>query len=214
MPKPYSIWSGNSLHVHLSILDAAGVTDLTPEASDSTSISAAGRQFIAGLLHRAAALTGLSSPTANSYKRLQPGSWAPANTYWGYGNRSGVIRIPGYGRRRHIEYRAGDNTAHPELFLIGLLAAGMDGIRRRLVAPEPFSGDVGHMSATEMSAAGLGFLPRTLPEALDALAADDVIRNAIGDTLLTNYLRLRRAEYAHYELQVHAWEREIYFPIA
>ncbi len=80
MPKPYVEWSGNRLHVHLSIWDTAGTTDLTPDATDEVSISTTGRQFAGGLLHHIDALTGLGSRTVNSYKRLQPGSWAPANT--------------------------------------------------------------------------------------------------------------------------------------
>ena len=102
----------------------AGEADLTP--------SERGRDFALGhrvagswadLLEHAAALTGLGSPTVNSYKRLLPGSWAPANTYWGYGNRSGVARIPGVGERRHIEYRSGDNSCQSGA-LFGRAAGG------------------------------------------------------------------------------------------
>jgi len=213
MPKPYADWSGNSLHVHLSIWDATGETDLTPEASDTTSISTLGRHFAGGILAHVDALTGLGSPTVNSYKRLQPGSWAPANTYWGYGNRSGVIRIPGVGKRRHLEYRASDNAAQPEMLLTGLLAAGLDGIRRQLDPGDPFQGDIGHMSAEAIVAAGVGELPRTLGDALDALEADDVLRAALGETAFTHALAVRRHELRQYEVQVHAWERETYFPI-
>ncbi|MGN6030049.1 MAG: glutamine synthetase family protein [Thermomicrobiales bacterium] len=213
MPKPYADWSGNSLHVHLSIWDAEGATDLTPDPADEVSISALGRQFAAGLLDHVDALTGLGSPTVNSYKRLQPGTWAPANTYWGYGNRSGVIRIPGYGKRRHLEYRASDNAAQPEMLLTGLIAAGMDGIRRNLDPGDPFHGDIGHMSAAEIAAANIGYLPRTLGAALDALEADAVIGEALGASALEHALMVRRHELATYEQIVHAWERETYFPI-
>lgn len=213
MPKPYTDWSGNSLHVHLSIWDQSGVTDLTPDLTDDVSISRTGRQFIGGILAHVDALTGLGSPTVNSYKRLQPGSWAPANTYWGYGNRSGVIRIPGHGRRRHIEYRASDNAAQPEMLLTGLIAAGLDGIRRDLDAGQPFHGDIGHMTAADIATAGIGFLPRSLDAALDALEADQVITDALGASALGHFLAIRRHEFARYQTIVHAWERETYFPI-
>jgi len=213
MPKPYADWSGNSLHVHLSIWDADGTTDLTPDPADNVSISALGRHFAGGLLTHIDALTGLGSPTVNSYKRLQPGTWAPANTYWGYGNRSGVIRIPGYGKRRHLEYRASDNAAQPEMLLTGLIAAGMDGIRQRLDPGDPFQGDIGHMSAEAIAAANIGYLPRTLGAALDALEADPVIAKALGTSALEHALMVRRHELATYEQIVHAWERETYFPI-
>lgn len=213
MPKPYADWSGNSLHVHLSVWDRDGRTDLTPAASDDTSISAIGRHAIGGILAHVDALTGLGSPTVNSYKRLQPGTWAPANTSWGFGNRSGVIRIPGTGRRRHIEYRASDNAAQPELLLTGLLAACLDGIANGIDPVQPFDGDVGHMSAEAVAAAGIGYLPRTLAAALDALEADPVIAGAVGADVMRHVLRLRRHELARYETHVHAWERETYFRI-
>ncbi len=213
MPKPYSDWSGNSLHVHLSVWDATGTNDLTPDPGDQVSISRAGRQFVGGILSHVDALTGLGSPTVNSYKRLQPGSWAPANTYWGYGNRSGVIHIPGYGRRRHIEYRASDNAAQPEMLLTGLIAAGLDGIRQELDPGQPFHGDVGHMAADEIAAAQLHDLPRTLDVALDALEADAVITDAVGESALGHFLKIRRHELSQYQMRVHAWERETYFRI-
>lgn len=213
MPKIYSGWAGNSLHVHLSLWDQDGQTDLTLGAQDNEGLSDLGRWFLGGLLAHAPALTGLGSPTVNSYKRLLPGSWAPANIYWGYGNRSGVARIPGVGDRRHIEYRSGDNSCNPTLFLTGLLAAGLDGIRNRTDPGEPFQGDVGIMTTEEMLAAGLTFLPRTLPEALAALEADEVVANAVGDVILPHFLSVKRSELAAYELEVHPWERATYLEV-
>ena len=139
-----------------------------------------GGWFLGGILEHVDALTGLGSPTVNSYKRLQPGSWAPANTYWGYGNRSGVVRIPGVGKRRHLEFRSPDNSAQPYLLLAGLLAAGADGIRRQLEPPPPFQGDIGHLTAEEIERHGIGYLPRTLPEALAALERDEVVAGGRG----------------------------------
>lgn len=213
MPKPYADWAGNSLHVHLSIWTADGSDDLTPEKADDTSISWCGKHFIGGILAHIEALTGLGSPTVNSYKRLQPGSWAPANPYWGYNNRSGVIRIPGYGKRRHVEYRASDNAAQPELLLIGLIAAGMHGVRESLDPGDPFWGDIGHMNSEEIAVANIGELPRTLDAGLDALEQDEVIVESLGSSLVENFLLLRRHELHQYQLQVHDWERETYFRI-
>ncbi len=213
MPKIFSSWAGNSLHVHLSVWDLPGTTHLTPDASANEGLSELGRWFLGGLLAHAPALTGLGSPTVNSYKRLLPGSWAPANIYWGYGNRSGVARVPGVGDRRHIEYRSGDNSCNPTLFLTGLLAAGLDGIRNRIDPGEPFQGDVGIMSTEEMLDAGLTFLPRTLPEALAALEADEVVASAVGETILPHFLSVKRSELAAYELEVHPWERATYLEV-
>jgi glutamine synthetase len=149
----------------------------------------------------------------NSYKRLLPGSWAPANIYWGYGNRSGVARVPGVGNRRHIEYRSGDNSCNAALFLTGLLAAGLDGIRQQLDPGPPFRRDVGHMSIEEMNENGLAFLPRTLDEALKSLEADDVVAGAIGSELLPHFLSVKRSELDTYNLTVHPWERSTYLEV-
>jgi glutamine synthetase len=213
MPKPYSHWSGCSLHVHLSLWDAAGEQDLTASDRDEVSLSDVGSWFLGGILEHVDALTGLGSPTVNSYKRLQPGSWAPANTYWGYGNRSGVVRIPGVGKRRHLEFRSPDNSAQPYLLLAGLLGAGADGIRRQLAPPPPFQGDIGHLTEAEIARYGIGYLPRTLPEALSALERDEVVAAAVGETALKHFLTVKRGELATYETHVHPWERETYLEI-
>jgi glutamine synthetase len=213
MPKPYSHWVGCSLHVHLSLWDAAGEQDVTASEEDETSLSELGGWFLGGILKHVDALTGLGSPTVNSYKRLQPGSWAPANTYWGYGNRSGVVRIPGVGKRRHLEFRSPDNSSQPYLLLAGLLAAGADGIRRQIAPPPPFQGDIGHLTAEEVARYGIGYLPRTLPEALAALERDEVVAAALGEIALEHFLKVKRQELAAYETHVHPWEREMYLEL-
>lgn len=213
MPKPYAEWAGCSLHVHLSLWDRSGETNLTASNADEVSLSETGLWFLGGLLKHAPALTGLGSPTVNSYKRLLPGSWAPANTYWGYGNRSGVARVPGVGNRRHIEYRSGDNSCNPSLFMTGLLAAGLDGIRQKIDPGAPFEGDIGHLSPDEIESWGLEYLPRTLPEALAALEADEVIAAALGDEILAHFLSVKRSELAQYDLTVHPWERSTYLEV-
>jgi glutamine synthetase len=213
MPKPYSHWPGCSLHVHLSLWDAAGERDLTASDRDDVSLSEVGGWFLGGILEHVNALTGLGSPTVNSYKRLQPGTWAPANTYWGYGNRSGVVRIPGVAKRRHLEFRSPDNSAQPYLLLAGLIGAGVDGIRRQVAPPPPFQGDIGHLTEEEIERHGIGYLPRSLPEALAALEGDEVVAAAVGETALKHFLTVKRHELATYESHVHPWEREMYLEI-
>ena len=213
MPKPYAHYAGNSLHVHLSVWTADGKTDLTAATENETSLSETGRWFVGGLLKHAAALTAVGSPTVNSYKRLLPGSWAPANTYWGYGNRSGVVRVPGVGDRRHVEFRSPDNTTQPYLLLSALIGAGLDGIRNQIDPGDPFEGDVGHLSSDEISRYNLGFLPRTLPEALAALEEDEVVCEAVGPEILKHFLSVKRNELATYNLLVHQWERATYLEL-
>lgn len=213
MPKIDRGWAGNSLHVHLSLWDADGTTDLTPSGADDVSLSDQGRWFMGGLLAHVEALTALGSPTVNSYKRLRPGSWAPANTYWGVGNRSAIVRIPGNGGRRHFEFRSPDNTAQPYLMVAGLLAAGLDGIRNRIDPGPPYEGDVKHLGPEEIAAAGLRFLPRTLPDALAALERDEVVAGAVGPEALRHFLAVKRGELETYETVVHEWERDSYLEV-
>ena len=150
-----------------------------------------------------AALTGLGSPTVNSYKRLLPGSWAPANTYWGNGNRSGVVRIPGVGGWRHIEYRSADDSCQPSLDG-RVVAAGLDGIRRD-PSPDHFRGISGICLRRTSSGMGSGSCRghcrrrwrrwRSIGDG-----------GALGSAILTISCR-EAEELAQYDLEVHPWER-------
>ena len=210
MPKPYAHLPGSGLHVHLSLWDKEGVRDLSMGEKDDQPLSPLGQHFAAGLLKHARALSGIGSPIVNSYKRLLPGSWAPAHVCWGVGNRAALLRVPGMGRRRHLEYRSGDNAANPFLFLTALLAAGLDGIGANSELPPAASEDVGHLTTREARDRDLAFLPRSLPEALDALESDTIIAEALGSAILREFLTVKRAELAAYDLKVHPWERQMY----
>ncbi len=210
MPKPYAHLPGNGLHLHLSIWDAEGKRDLSIGETDEEPLSQLGMHFLGGLLTHASALVGVGSPIVNSYKRLLPGSWSPAHICWGVGNRAALVRIPSMGRRRHIEYRSGDNASNPYNFLTAVLAAGLDGIHNQTEAPEPFEEDAGHLSTEEAEKRGLEFLPRSLPEALAAFEADGIIAEALGPLIFPEFLKVKRSELAAYDLHVHPWERNMY----
>lgn len=210
MPKPYAELPGCGLHVHLSLWDRGGERELTPGEDGGEPLSEIGRRFAAGLLAHARGLTGIGSPIVNSYKRLLPGSWAPAHICWGVGNRSALVRIPGLGQRRRVEYRSGDNAANPFLYVCTLMAAGLDGIRNEMELPPPVGVDAGHLSTAEAQARGLEFLPSSLPDALDAFEADAVLTEALGPVISTEFLNVKCSELAAYDLTVHPWERAAY----
>jgi len=210
MPKPYAHLPGNGLHLHVSVWDAEGKCDLSMGETDDEPLSPLGRHLLGGLLTHAPALAGAGSPIVNSYKRLLPGSWSPAHICWGVGNRAALVRIPSMGRRRRIEFRSGDNASNPFIFLTAVMAAGLDGIQNQIEPPAPVEDDVGHLSAEEAAARGLEFLPRTLPEALDALEADGVMAEALGPVIFSEFLKVKRSELAAYNLHVHPWERKMY----
>jgi glutamine synthetase len=115
------------------------------------------------------------------------------------------------GRRRHLEYRSGDSACNPFIYLTAVLAAGLAGIRHQLEPPEAVDYDVGSITTAEEAAArGLAFLPRSLPEALDAFEADEVVARALGPVIFAEYLKVKRSELAAYDLHVHPWERKVY----
>ena len=204
MPKPYTHLPGCGLHVHLGITSDAGENVL-----GSGALSDVGRAFVGGLLAHAPGLCGVGAPTANSYKRLLPGSWAPAHICYGVGNRAALVRIP-EGKNVHVEFRAGDNSSNPHLFLAALLAAGLDGIEQGLDPGEPVEGDVGHWTAEQVAARGLEFLPRSASEALAAFESDRVLMEALGPVIGPTFLRVKRSELEAYDLEVTDWERRAY----
>jgi glutamine synthetase len=212
MPKPYTDLPGCGLHVHLGLEDEKGHNVLEGDGSQagtSAGLSPLGRAFVGGLLAHAPALCGVGAPTVNSYKRLLPGSWSPAHICYGAGNRAALVRVPDAGAR-HVEFRAGDNTSNPYLFLAALLAAGLDGIRHDLDPGAPVMDDVGHLSQEEAAQRGLTLLPRSAPEALDAVEADATIMDVLGPVIGPALLRVKRSEAMAYALEVGAWERAAY----
>lgn len=214
MPKPFETVAGCGLHVHLSLWSLAepdqnAMSPQTGEVAHASGLSAAGRAFLAGLLRHAPALAAIGAPTVNSYKRLQPGSWAPAHAAYAVGNRSSFVRIPGTARPR-IEVRSGDNTASPYIYLAALLAAGIEGLREGLDLGFPAEGDLGHLSEEESAARGIAMLPRSATAALDLAEADPLPRQALGPIVFPEWLKVKRSEVALYDTTVSPWERRAY----
>ncbi len=210
MPKPYAEWAGNGLHLHISLWDLDGKNDLSIGEAADEPLSKLGRHYLGGLLSHAHALTGIGAPTVNSYKRLLPGSWAPAHVCWGVGNRAALVRIPAMGMRRHIEFRSGDNAVNPFIYLTAVMSAGLDGIHNQIEPPAPIDYDVGQMSDEEVATLGIVRLPSNLPDALAALESDEVIARALGTIISPEFLKVKRTEMAAYNMHVHPWERKLY----
>src|SRR5207248_9216399 len=150
-------------------------------ASDGLSRDA--RSFIAGVLAHLPGLCGLTAPSFNSYHRIVPQYWAGAYVCWGYDNREAPVRVasPFRGAEEastNAELKACDATCNPYLALGGLIAAGLDGIERGLEPPEPVQVDPATIAEDERARRGIVRLPATQADALDALAADDVLSSA------------------------------------
>jgi glutamine synthetase len=200
--------AGSGVHLHLSLWDAAGEMSRS-EGDGPLGLSTELTHFMAGVLVHARAVCGVAAPTVNSYKRLLPGSWAPAHIAFGAENRAVLVRVPGVSRRR-IEFRAGDHTSNPHLVLAALIGAGIDGLDRRLDPGDPAAGDIGRIDQSELDRRGVRLLPRSAVEALDSVEADAVVMQALGPICGPELLRIKRYELARYETQVTDWERAVY----
>ena len=175
-------------------------------------LSQLGYWFVGGLLHHARALAAVCAPTVNSYKRLVVGrslsgaTWAPAYIAYGNNNRTACVRIP-CGR---IEFRLPDGSANPYLATAALAAAGLDGIERRLDPGEPLNVNLYDWSEQQIRDRGIGLLPQSLHEALDALAADEVVKAGLGAELAEEFIQLKRMEWIEYSRHVSEWEQQRY----
>jgi glutamine synthetase len=212
MPKPMSDRTGNGMHMHLS-LGQDGENAFKDESDPrKLGISKLAYRFIGGIMEHAAALTALTCPSVNSYKRLVVGgtysgaTWAPVFPCYGDNNRTAMVRVCG----NHIELRTPDSSANPYLMTAAILAAGQDGIRRDLDPGDPVNINLYETTQEERDAKGIPTLPQSLAEALDALEADDVIRDGIGGALADEFTALKRREWTDYHRHVSDWEVERY----
>ena len=194
MPKPFSGMNASGLHLHQSLWDLKSKKNLFT-TDDSDGLSELGRHYVAGILEHARALSALVAPTINSYKRLTPGYEAPTRIAWGPRNRSTMIRTPhttSASSSTRIEYRCPDPSCNPYIALAGILSAGLDGIVRGLEPSDPTTEDLFEVQG------GTETLPGSLPDALDELEKDSVLRNALGKDLRDTIIRLRRKEWNEY----------------
>ena len=215
-PKPWPGGAGNGCHVHFSLWEADGSRNRFHDGSAPDRLSQEARSFLAGVLEHLPGLCGLTAPSFNSYHRIVPHYWAGAFTCWGHDNREAPLRVPSvfWGMEEastNIELKAADASSNPYLAIGGLVAAGLDGLERGLQPPEPVEVDPATISEDEREARGIARLPTTQEEALDALAADEVLTTALGPVLAGSYLAVRRSEWAAYSEGDEAFEQQGHF---
>jgi glutamine synthetase len=209
MPKPIFGQNGSGMHTHQSLFKGGKNAFHDPKAKWELSDTAL--QYVAGLLTHACGFCAVTNPLVNSYKRLVPGYEAPTNVAWSMRNRSPLIRIPyrrGIGTR--CELRMPDPSANPYLALAVQLAAGLDGIERKLVPPDAVNKNIFTMSFRERRKYRIDELPRDLHEALDELEKDEVIRGALGPHIYERFVEAKRGEWQEYIGQVSEWELNRY----
>ena len=211
MPKPLYLDNASGMHTHQSLW-RDGKNAFYDGSDGYAELSQVGRWYVGGLLAHAKALTAITCPTVNSYKRLVPGFEAPINVMWSRRNRSALCRIPVYKRgpefqkEKRIEYRAADPSCNAYLAFAAMLAAGLDGIEKRIEPPAATDKDVYEMTEREKEEMGIGALPTTLKDALVELEKDDVIKDALGPSVLRGFVDLKIAEWNQYCLQLTPWE--------
>ncbi len=199
-PRPWSDAIGSGAHLHFSLWDVDGTTNLMPDPADPFALSKQARAFLAGVLDHLPALVALTSPSYLSYDRLRPSAWAGSTVSWGYDNRETTLRIasPFRGRERdsaNAELKACDASSNPYLALGGLILAGLDGVTRGLDLPEPAAFDPVSLTPEQAGRCGIRPLPVNQREALARLEADAVLVGGLGDLLTRCILATRRAEY-------------------
>ena len=213
-PKPWPEGAGNGCHIHFSLWD--GERNRFHDAARDDRLSDEARAFLAGVLAHVPGLCGLTAPSFNSYRRLVPQYWAGAFTCWGHDNREAPIRVPsvfnGFEEAStNAELKAADSSSNPYLGVGGLIAAGLDGLERGLELPEPVDVDPATIPEDERARRGIQRLPATQREALDALAADATLTEALGPALTTSYLAVRRSEWTAYLGGDAAFEQQGHF---
>jgi glutamine synthetase len=216
MPKPYSDRTGNGGHFNMSMSDLETGENRFADPDDprGAGVSALAYQFIAGVLRHAPAISAVTAPIVNSYKRLiKTGSmtgftWAPVFVSYGANNRTHMMRIPMGGGR--VESRAVDTAVNPYLAAAILLAAGLEGIEEDLDPGDPIALDMYQQSDEQLDAMGVSVLPRTLLEAVDAFDADPLSEQVFGPELKRSYVDLKTEEWWDYHNTVSEWEYDRY----
>jgi glutamine synthetase len=181
-------------HLHQSLISRHDGTNAF--ASEDDWLSPAGRHFVAGLIDHSMPMTMFATPTVNGYKRFRPYSFAPDRVCWALENRGALVRVQGApgDANCHVEMRMGEPAANPYLYMAANIAAGLDGIRRRLDPPPPVEADP-YATSNPM-------LPTSLGDAIAVLDKDSFFREAFGDTLVDYLLQMKRSEFGRYEAAI------------
>ncbi len=209
MPKPVEGVHGSSMHINMSLVRDG--RNCFYDEKDPIQLSREGRWFVSGLMKHINAVTAVTNPIVNSYKRLVPGCEAPIYIAWSAKNRIPLIRIPMMGNENsRIELRSPDNAANPYLALAVCLAAGLDGIRSETLPPESVDENLYTLTEEELNARQIHRLPGTLQEAITALEADSYICKVLGKHVSDQFLRAKKEEWADYQASVSQWELDRY----
>ena len=208
MPKPFSNLTGNGCHAHVSLWSTGSGQCVFDDSSGELGLSKEAYHFIGGVIHSAGAITAITNPTVNSYKRINAppttsgATWSPSSISYAGNNRTHMIRIPDAGR---FELRLADGATNPYLLQAAILATGLDGLRNKRDPGKRL--DI-NMYTDGHTAKDVKKLPLNMLDALRSFEASEVLKGALGEATVASYAKLRHADWNAYASHLTAWERE------
>ncbi|HNY22594.1 MAG TPA: type I glutamate--ammonia ligase [Treponemataceae bacterium] len=209
MPKPIFGIAGSGMHLNMSL--SQGKKNAFASDTDANGLSPIAYHFIAGVMKHIKGITAITNPLVNSYKRLVPEYEAPVYIAWSAHNRSPLIRVPCADEHAsRIELRSPDPSANPYLSLALVLAAGLEGIREKLVPPPAADGNIYAMTAGERKRRKIDSLPSDLYEAIQEMKKDKLVKNVLGEHIFEKYIEAKELEWSEYKTRVSHWEIENY----
>lgn len=215
MPKPLAGEDGSAMFLHQSLFDHDGNNVFWGVDDEKYHLSDIAKHYMAGILAHAREISAITNPTVNSYKRITTGGDSvPQYATWGLRNRASMVRIPVYkpGKQlsTRIELRSPDPMANPYLVNAVTLAAGLDGIERKLELPPEATAETLKLTDRQMVEAGYTPLPRSLKEALDVFEDSQFMKDALGEHIHSFFLKKKRDEWHKFESTITEWEIKHY----
>lgn len=215
MPKPLAGEDGSAMFLHQSLFDHDGNNVFWGEDDEKYHLSEIAKHYMAGILAHAREISAITNPTVNSYKRITTGGDSvPQYATWGLRNRASMVRIPVYKPGKplstRIELRSPDPMANPYLVNAVTLAAGLDGIERKLELPPEATAETLKLTDRQMVEAGYAPLPRSLKEALDVFEDSQFMKDALGEHIHSFFLKKKRDEWHKFESTITEWEIKHY----
>ena len=210
MPKPLAGEDGSAMFLCQSLFDHDGNNVFWGEDDEKYHLSDIAKHYMAGILAHAREISAITNPTVNSYKRITTGGESvPQYATWGLRNRASMVRIPVYkpGKQlsTRIELRSPDPMANPYLVNAVTLAAGLDGIERKLELPPEATAETLKLTDRQMVEAGYTPLPRSLKEALDVFEDSQFMKDALGEHIHSFFLKKKRDEWHKFESTITEW---------
>ena len=215
MPKPLAGEDGSAMFLCQALFDHDGNNVFWGEDDERYHLSDIAKHYMAGILAHAREISAITNPTVNSYKRITTGGDSvPQYATWGLRNRASMVRIPVYkpGKQlsTRIELRSPDPMANPYLVNAVTLAAGLDGIERKLELPPEATAETLKLTDRQMVEAGYTPLPRSLKEALDVFEDSQFMKDALGEHIHSFFLKKKRDEWHKFESTITEWEIKHY----